>query len=129
MGGIEVTYLGTTEEAADAMVAKAKTRGENMLASMLGYREDTRNNLNESMDSKADDYAAKCEKAQNINKYCDEARQTAPHYAALETATVSLSDRASYAYQHNGISEEKKGKLDQEVNTVQGNLMSGIFFD
>lgn len=127
VGGIKVTYLGTTEEAADAMVANAQTRGENMLASMLGYREDTHNNLEASMDSKADDYAAKCEKAQNINKYCDEARQTAPHYAALETATVSLSDRANYAYQHNGISEEKKGKLDQEVSTVQGNLMAGIY--
>lgn len=127
VGNVKVTYLGTTDEAATAMLEAAQARGENIMASTLGFREETRNGLGESLDSKASDYAAKCGKAESINKYCNEARETAPHYAALETAVNSFADRAAYAYSHNGISSDKNESITEEVGTVQGNLLMGAY--
>ena len=127
VGNVRVTYLGTTDEAAQAMMEAAQARGEGIMASMLGFREDTRNNLGECMDSPATGYEAMCAKAASINRYCNEARETAPHYAALETAVNSFSDRAAYAYSHNGISSEKNTSIEEEVGTVQGNLLSGAY--
>ena len=125
---IKVTYLGTNEEAADAMVAAAQARGEDLMA-RYNFPEDTRNNLGESMESAAADFAAKCKKAEDINKYCNEARVSVPNYAALEKMMGTLDDKAEYAYQHNGISEEKRNDLRNEVGTVQGNILAGTYSD
>ena len=88
-----MVYLGASDEAASAMVEAAQVRGENIMASPIGFREETRINLGESLESKADNYEAKCEKALNINKYCIEARESAPYYMDLEMPSmVSLTE-------------------------------------
>ena len=128
VGNIKVTYLGADEKAADAMVEAAKARGEGLTA-LYNFREETRGALVESMESGAKDFAAKCAQAEAINKYCNEARVSVPIYAALESAAGDLNDRIEYAYKHNGISQEKMNQMNNEVGTVQGNVLSGAYSD
>ena len=126
-GAIKVVYLGASDEAASAMVEAAQVRGENIMASPIGFREETRINLGESLESKADNYEAKCEKALNINKYCIEARESAPYYMDLENAINGFSDRAAYAWSHNGLSQDKYNDIQGEVGAVQVNIMLGTY--
>lgn len=129
VSGIEVVYLGQNEEAAKSMVEAAKARGESLMASRQGFREETRNGLLGALESKADDYAALCAQANDINKYCNEAWTTAPHYDALETAVDAYEANAEYAANHNGISQEKKESITNEVGAVHNNLYAGTYSD
>lgn len=126
-GAIKVVYLGASEEAASAMVEAAQLRGGNIMASPIDFREETRINLGESLESKAESYEEKCEKALNINKYCNEARNAAPHYFALRTAVNYYFDKATYAKDHNGISIDRFKSIEEEIGTVEGNLMLGTY--
>ena len=129
VSAVKVVYLGQDAEAAKAMVEAAKTRGETVMASFLGFREDTRNGLSDALNAEADDYAALCKQASDINKYCNEAWTSAPHYNSLETAVNEYESRAEYAVSHNGISMEKRQAIQAEVGAVQGKLMGGEYTD
>lgn len=129
VSAVKVVYLGQDAKAAKAMADAAKTRGETVMASFLGFREDTREHLGDALSAEPTDYEALCKQASDINLYCNEAWASAPHYNSLETAVNDYETRAEYAVSHNGISMEKRQAIQAEVGTVQGNLMAGTYAD
>ena len=125
----KVIYMGETEEAADAMVQAQCNRAEEMLASVLTYRETTRNGLVDALDMQANDLQSKIQKANLINQLCNEAIITGALSAILEEALSDFYTNSQSAYQAGRMTEEEYNANEKEFNEVWGKLFTGLYTD
>ena len=125
----KITFMGDTEEAADALVEVQCNRAEEMLASILTYRESTRNGLVDALDMTATDMESKCQKAQLINQLCNEAIITGSLSAILEETLSEFDAVVDGSYKAGRMTEEQYNAYDEEFNAVWAALFGGQYTD
>ena len=125
----KVVYMGNTDEAADAMVEAQCNRAEEMLASILTYRETTRNGLIDALDMQGTDMESKCKKAELINQLCNEAIVTGALSAILEVVLSDFHTISQSAYQSGRITEDEFKAYDSEFQEVWDKFFLCLYSD
>ena len=125
----KVVFMGNSEEAANAMVEAQCSRAEEMLASMLTYREETRNGLVDALDMAANDMESKYQKAVLINQLCNEAIVTGSLSAILEEVLSDFHAVTESSYKSGRMTEEEYNAYEQEFLDVWNKLFVGQYTD
>ena len=126
-GGMTVRYLGTSDEAATAMLDAMVARGELLAMSVYYFSETARTALLGALEMPEDSYAERVDKARALDSACDDVLYSASCYSQLEKNTIAMFDRISAAGDH--VPQDVAATYTSLYNTILDKLSCGAYED